>query len=37
MTLVRQGKLGDWDSVLEQVKNNLVRLLGPATADFNPV
>ena len=37
MTLVRQGKLGDWDSVLEQVKNNLVRLLGPATADLNPV
>ena len=30
MTLIRQKKLGDWDSVLEQIKNNLVRLLGPA-------
>ncbi|MEB3235130.1 MAG: tetratricopeptide repeat-containing glycosyltransferase family protein [Cyanobacteriota bacterium] len=28
MTLVRQRKLGDWDSVLEQLKERLTRLLG---------
>ena len=32
MTLIRQQKLGDWDSVLEQLKNNLTRLLGPASS-----
>ena len=33
MTLIRQRKLGDWDSVLEQIQNNLVRLLGPASVE----
>jgi tetratricopeptide (TPR) repeat protein len=28
MTLVRQRSLGDWDSVLEQIKDRLTRLLG---------
>ena len=35
MTLIRQNKLGDWDSVLDQIQTNLVRLLGPATAEVN--
>ena len=30
MTLLRQTKLGDWDGVLEQVHQNLIRLLGQA-------
>ena len=29
MTLIRQRKLGDWDSVLKQIEDNLIRLLGP--------
>ena len=33
MTLIRQRKLGDWDSVLEQIQNHLVRLLGPASVE----
>ena len=33
MTLIRQRSLGDWDSVLEQVQAQLVRLLGPATVE----
>ena len=37
MTLIRQRKLGDWDSVFEQIQINLVRLLGPvAVAEVNP-
>ena len=36
MTLIRQRKLGDWDSVFEQIQNNLVRLLGPAEVEVNP-
>ena len=36
MTLMRQRKLGDWDSVLEQIQNNLSRLLGPPTLEVNP-
>ena len=32
MTLIRQRKLGDWDSVLAQIHNNLIRLLGPSVA-----
>ena len=36
MTLIRQRKLGDWDSVLEQIKDNLVRLLGPAKVEVDP-
>lgn len=36
MTLIRQRKLGDWDSVLEQIQNNLIRLLGPAAVEVNP-
>jgi len=36
MTLIRQRKLGDWDSVLEQIQSNLVRLLGPAAIEVNP-
>ena len=35
MTLIRQKKLGDWDSVLEKIQNNLVHLLGPATVEVN--
>ena len=33
MTLIRQANLGNWDSVLQQIKNNLVRLLGPTTLE----
>ena len=33
MTLIRQSKLGDWDSVLEQIQVQLVRLLGVSTKD----
>jgi len=33
MTLIRQRKLGDWDSVLDQIQNNLLNLLGPAEID----
>lgn len=33
MTLIRQSKLGDWDSVLEQIQVQLVRLLGVSTTD----
>ena len=29
MTLFRQRKLGDWNSVLEQIESNLIRLLDP--------
>ena len=36
MTLIRQQKLGDWDNVLQQIQNNLVRLLGPATSQVDP-
>ena len=36
MTLIRQRKLGDWDSVLEQIKANLLRLLGPAEVEVYP-
>ena len=36
MTLIRQRKLGDWDSVLEQIQSNLNRLLGPAAIHVNP-
>ena len=36
MTLIRQRKLGDWDSVLEQLKNNLTGLLGPSHTEVNP-
>ena len=36
MTLIRQRKLGDWDSVFEQIQNNLVRLLGSAEVEVNP-
>ena len=36
MTLIRQSRLGDWDSVLDQIRNNLVRLLGPVTVGVNP-
>ena len=35
MTLIRQSKLGDWDSVLKQIKTNLVRLLGPSKIEVN--
>ena len=35
MTLFRQQKLGDWDSVLDQLKNNLLRLLGSASPKVN--
>jgi hypothetical protein len=35
MTLIRQRQLGDWDSVLEQIQNNLVRLLGTAVVEVN--
>tara|TARA_B100000674_G_scaffold18794_1_gene13307 strand:- start:7703 stop:9487 length:1785 start_codon:yes stop_codon:yes gene_type:complete len=35
MTLIRQRSLGDWESVLEQLKDNLTRLLGPATIEVN--
>ena len=37
MTLIRQRKLGDWESVLEQVKSKLVSLLGNAEVEVNPV
>ena len=33
MTLIRQRKLGDWDSILGQIKNNLTRILGPAEVE----
>ena len=33
MTLIRQRKLGDWGSVLEQIQSNLINLLGPAEAN----
>ena len=33
MTLIRQRKLADWDSVLEQVQSHLDLLLGPAVAE----
>ena len=33
MTLIRQRKLGDWDSVLDQIQNALSSLLGPATVE----
>ena len=36
MTLIRQRKLGDWDSVLDQIQNALSSLLGPATVEVNP-
>ena len=36
MTVIRQQKLGDWDKVLQQIQNNLVRLLGPATSQVDP-
>ena len=36
MTLIRQRKLGDWESVLEQVHSQLVRLLGPAVTEDHP-
>ena len=36
MTLLRQRKLGDWESVLQQINNNLVRLLGPEEIEVNP-
>ena len=36
MTLIRQRKLGDWESVLEQVRSQLVRLLGPAVTEDHP-
>ena len=35
MTLFRQRKLGDWNSVLEQIHKNLVRLLGPTSTKVN--
>ena len=31
MTLFRQRQLGDWVSVIEQIKSNLVRLLGSSS------
>ena len=37
MTLIRQQKLGDWDSVLEKIQSNLLRLLGPATAEVKSI
>jgi len=37
MTLIRQRKLGDWDSVLEQIQTNLDRLLGPSTPGVKSV
>ena len=36
MTLVRQQKLGDWDSVLQQIQTRLASLLGPAEVELNP-
>jgi hypothetical protein len=36
MTLIRQRKLGDWDSVLKQIQKKLVLLLGPAAVEVNP-
>ena len=36
MTLIRQRKLGDWDSVLEQIHKHLERLLGPASVEVKP-
>lgn len=33
MTLIRQTSLGDWDSVLIQIRQQLVRLLGESTND----
>ena len=36
MTLIRQRKLGDWDSVLEQILIFLERLLGPASFEVKP-
>ena len=36
MTLFRQRKIGDWDSVLEQIQSNLVFLLGRVEAEGNP-
>ena len=33
MTLIRQRKLADWDSVLEQVQSQLFRLLGTAVSE----
>ena len=35
MTLVRQQKLGDWDSVLQQIQTRLASLLGPAEVELN--
>ncbi len=35
MTLIRQRKLGDWDSVLEQVQNHLIRLLGAPAVEVH--
>ena len=35
MNLIRQRKLGDWDSVLEQVQSQFIRLLGPAVAEVH--
>ena len=36
MTLIRQNKLGDWDSVLTQLQSQLVELLGSATVEVEP-
>ena len=36
MTLIRQSKLGNWDSVLAQIQDKLVRLLGPAEVEVIP-
>ena len=36
MTLIRQRKLADWDSVLEQVQSQLFRLLGTAVSEVKP-
>ena len=35
MTLIRQRKLGDWDSVLDQVQNNLAWLLGSSNVEVD--
>lgn len=35
MTLIRQSRLGDWDSVLKQIENKLSLLLGASTVRVN--